>query len=63
MWEAVARGPHWSALSPDTIAHFAAEAADKVSIGQARIVSWDDIKDDPPCQLKISPIAAIPHKL
>ncbi len=26
-------------------------------------MSWDDIKDDPPCQLKISPIAAIPHKL
>jgi len=23
---------------------------------------WDSIKDDPPSELKISPIAAIPHK-
>jgi hypothetical protein len=26
------------------------------------LVPWDEIKDDPPRQLKISPIAAIPHK-
>jgi hypothetical protein len=26
------------------------------------MVAWDDIKDDPPPQLKVSPIAAIPHK-
>ena len=63
MWEAVARGPHQSALSPDALAHFAAEAENKVRMGQARLVLWDDIKDDPPRQLKISPIAAIPHKL
>jgi hypothetical protein len=25
-------------------------------------VEWDSIKDNPPAQLKISPIAAIPHK-
>jgi hypothetical protein len=30
--------------------------------GQAQIVVWDDIKDNPPPQLKVSPIAAIPHK-
>jgi hypothetical protein len=36
--------------------------AEKVRTKQARIVAWDDIKDDPPRQLKISPIAAIPHK-
>ena len=29
---------------------------------QARLVLWDDIKDCPPKELKISPIAAIPHK-
>ncbi len=61
IWEAVARGPHWSALSPEALAHFAAEAAEKVHIKQANIVAWDDIKEDPPRQLKISPIAAIPH--
>jgi hypothetical protein len=57
----VARGPHWSALLPEALAHFAAEAAEKVRTKQARIVAWDDIKEDPPRQLKISPIAAIPH--
>jgi hypothetical protein len=62
MWAAVARGPHQSALSPEAVAHFAAEAAKKVHTKQARIMMWDDIKDNPPRQLKISPIAAIPHK-
>jgi hypothetical protein len=62
MWAVVDKGPHRSVLSPAAVAHFAAEAAEKVLTKQARIVSWDKIKDDPPCQLKISPIAAIPHK-
>ena len=62
MWEAVARGPHQSAMSPEALAHFAEEATKKVRTKQARIVLWDDIKDNPPKQLKISPIAAIPHK-
>ena len=31
-------------------------------MGQAKLVLWDDIKHNPPPQLKISPIAAIPHK-
>ncbi len=31
-------------------------------MGQAKLVLWDDIKDDPPPQLKILQIAAIPHK-
>ena len=29
---------------------------------QAQLVLWDDIKDNPPKELKISHIAAIPHK-
>jgi hypothetical protein len=62
MWAAVDRGPHWSSLSPAAVAHFAAEAAEKVRTKQGRIVSGDEIKDDPPCQLKISLIAAILHK-
>jgi hypothetical protein len=33
-----------------------------VTAGQAQIVGWDDIKDNPPPQLKVTPIAAIPHK-
>ncbi len=31
-------------------------------MGQAKLVLWEDIKDAPPLQLKILPIAAIPHK-
>jgi hypothetical protein len=62
MWAAVKRGPHQLALSPAAMEHFAREAAKKVRTKQARIAAWDDIKDNPPQQLKISPIAAIPHK-
>ncbi len=58
----MARGPHQSSLAIDALVHFAAESAKKVKVGQAKLVLWDDIKHDPPPQLKISPIAAIPHK-
>jgi hypothetical protein len=47
---------------PEAISHFAEEAAEKVRTNRARIVPWDDIKDNPPRELKISPIVAIPHK-
>ncbi len=63
MQEAVDQGPHWSALSDEAIAHFQAEVAKKVKMGQATLVAWDSIKDSPPVELKISPIATIPHKL
>jgi hypothetical protein len=36
--------------------------ADKVARGQARVVLWDDIKHNHPWQLKVSPVATIPHK-
>ena len=62
MQEAVDRGPHQSALSDEAITHFRAEVDEKIKSGQARLVAWDSIKDDPPGELKISPIAAIPHK-
>ena len=59
---AIERGPHKSALEPDALKHFAAEVADKVAKGQAHVVLWDDIKHNHPRQLKISLVAAIPHK-
>jgi hypothetical protein len=62
IWEAVERGPHQSALSPNAIAHFAEESVAKIKAGQAKLVLWNNIKNDPPTQLKISPIVAIPHK-
>ncbi len=60
--EAVDRGPHRSALSDEAINHFQAEVAEKVKMGQAKLVAWDSIKEAPPRELKISPIAAISHK-
>ncbi len=60
MHEAVDRGPHCSAMSDKAIAHFKMEVEEKVKIGQAKLVAWDSIKDNPPVELKISPsIAAI----
>jgi hypothetical protein len=62
MQAAVDHGPHCSALSDDAIAHFRAEVDEKVKSGQAKLVMWDSIKENPPVELKISPIAAIPYK-
>ncbi len=59
---AINRGPHKSAVKPDAIAHFAEEVSDKVNKGQAWVVLWDDIKNNHPRQLKVYPVAAIPHK-
>jgi hypothetical protein len=63
MGEAVEQEPHQSSLSPKAIAHFTEESVKKVKGGKAKLILWDDIKDDPPPWRKISPIAAIPHKL
>ena len=63
MWEAVERGPYQSATLPEALTHFNEEIKEKLRKHQAHLVPWDDIKDDPPAQLKISPNAAIPHKL
>jgi hypothetical protein len=60
IWEAVERGPHRSALSTEALQHFADEVKEKVAAGQCKTVEWDSIKDNPPPQLKISPIAAYP---
>jgi hypothetical protein len=62
IWEAVSRGPHASAMSAEALEHFRLEAEEKVKCRQAKIVLWDDIKDTPPPQMKVSPIAVIPHK-
>ena len=60
---AIDRGPHKSAMSPAAMAYIQSEAFDKERIGKARIVEWSrEFKRSPPAQLKVSPIAAIPHK-
>ncbi len=38
------------------------EVHDKVAKGQVCVIFWYDIKLNHPCQLKVLPVAAIPHK-
>ena len=59
---AVIMGPHESALSEEVIAHFSAEAKEKVAPNQARMVCYKKFKGDFPKNMKVSPIAEIPHK-
>ena len=51
-----------SVMVPDAMEQLASEIKVKVRQGQAKVVLWDDIKDNPPEELKVSPIATIPHK-
>ena len=63
MWEAAIRkGPHPSAMEPAAAMALRQESLSKVDQGFVRLVRWKDIRDNPPANLKISPIAAIPHK-
>ena len=60
---AIDQGPHKSAMTPEAMEYIQSEAFDKERIGKARIVEWiGEFKRSPPEQLKVSPIAAIPHK-
>ena len=59
---AIKNGPHVSAMVPEAMAQLKTEIEEKVRTGQARVVLWDDIKEAPPEELKVSPIAMIPHK-
>jgi hypothetical protein len=59
---AINQGPHKSALEQEALAHFAAEVWDKVKKGQERVVCWDNIKENHPRQLKVSPVVTICHK-
>ena len=62
MQEAIDRGPHETAMDPLAIEQLATELEAKVKKKQCKVVLWDDIKHNPPKQLKISPLAMIPHK-
>lgn len=62
MQAATNRGPHKSALVHNAINQLQSKAKEKVAAGQAQIVKWSTIKDNPPPQLKISPISMISHK-
>jgi len=59
---AILRGAHPSARTPEASKALRAEVLEKVKQGYAKLVSWEEIKQHIPKMLKISPIAAIPHK-
>ena len=62
MEAAVTKGPHLSALEDDEISQIQVEAREKSAQGISNIVRWDDINQNSPSNLKISPLAMIPHK-
>jgi hypothetical protein len=62
LYAALDKGAHPSAMEPEASSQLRAESLEKAAQGFCRLVPWNDVKDDPPANLKISPIAAIPHK-
>jgi len=59
---AVKRGAHPSACTPDAQACLRKETFDKVQQGQAKLIPWAVLRKNLPPNLKISPLAAVPHK-
>ena len=59
---ATERGPHILALEPDAIAQIQVEAREKEAQGFSKIYLWEDLKKHLPKNLKLSPLAMIPHK-
>ena len=59
---AVDKAAHPSAQSQAATTACRNEALERVKDKCVRLVKWDNIKHNPPKNLKISPIAAIPHK-
>jgi hypothetical protein len=59
---AIKRGAHPTANKPTARKYLIAQTLAKVNENFASIIKWGTIKDKPPPNLKISPIAMIPHK-
>lgn len=59
---AIKRGPHISAKSKTAKECLRLETNNKIKGGYATIIKWGDIKNKMPKNLKISPVAMIPHK-
>jgi hypothetical protein len=60
--EAVQHGAHPSARNPIAAQALYTETMRKVDEGFARIIPWKVLRAQLPAKLKVSPIAAIPHK-
>ena len=59
---AIRRGAHPSARSYKARAALHLEVQEKVAQGYARLIPWEHLKKALPPSIRISPIAAIPHK-
>ena len=59
---AIRQGPHKSALTKAARKVLHEETSEKLRQGYATVVKWRDIKNSIPPNLKISPVACIPHK-
>ncbi len=59
---AVERGPHPSTRTPKLIALFAKDISYQIKAGFFRIFPWEELKRCLPANLKISPVAVVPHK-
>lgn len=59
---AIRRGPHISAKQPQAVKALRQETMDKIKSGYARKIKWGVLRKNRPKKLKISPVAAIPHK-
>ena len=58
---AVQRGPHTSALLPEARALIEDEVQYQIQAGFSEIVEWQGIREHPPANLKVSPLAVIPQ--
>jgi len=59
---AVERGPHRSAITPESLALFKEDIAYQVTAGFCEIMSLKDVLARRPRQLKISPVAVVPQR-
>jgi hypothetical protein len=59
---AVEKGSHKSATSDESIALIAEDVAYQVKAGYAQVITWEDLKQLRPKNLKVSPIAVVPQR-
>ena len=60
--QAIKRGAHPSATTAAAAKALRLETEEKVRQGYARLIPWSELRDNLPANIRISPIAAIPHK-
>jgi hypothetical protein len=58
---AVARGPHLTASTLEALEVFREDIEYQVRAGFSKVISWEELKQLQPTNLKISPVACIPQ--